>query len=103
MKIVKVILVATILLGILSGCSEGPPIVHTENKVVNAIVIKKAHGLTQKWEITLRYKNISVVYGYDHSDYYDDVKKGDKVPVTYTKGYTKENKLETQSIEPVNL
>lgn len=103
MKIMKLIWVASILLGILSGCSEGPPIDHTEDKIVDATVIKKEHGDTQKWEITLQYKDIVVVYGYDHSDYYDHVKEGDKVPVTYTKGYTKENKLETQSIDPVHL
>jgi ABC-type Fe3+-citrate transport system substrate-binding protein len=103
MKIMNVIWVATILLLILSGCSEGPQINHTKSKVVDATVIKKEHGDVSEWEVTLQYKHIVIVYGYDHSDYYDHVKVGDKVPVTYTKGYTIENKLEMESIDPVNL
>lgn len=68
MKIMNVIWVTTILILILSGCSEGPPIYHTESQVVDATVIAKEHGEVSEWEVTLQYKHIVIVYGYDHSD-----------------------------------
>ncbi|SFC93409.1 hypothetical protein SAMN05443252_1091 [Bacillus sp. OV322] len=105
MKIMNVVWVLLIVIGImLSGCSEGPQIDHFKEKIVEATVVKKEYVRddVSEWELTLRYKDNVIVYGYDHSDYYNQIKEGDKVPVTLRKGYTKENKLEAETIEPVN-
>jgi hypothetical protein len=104
MKIMNVVWVLLIVIGMLSGCSEGLPIDHFEEKIVEATLVKKEHVRddVSEWEITLQYKDNVIVYGYDHSDYYNQIKEGDKVPVFLRKGYTKENKLEIETIEPVN-